>query len=44
MINKYEDAGILEDEAQDAIEDLKEIKEAKKKIAIRRIAKNRRRL
>ena len=31
MINKYEDAGILEDEAQDAIEDLKEIKEAKKK-------------
>lgn len=31
MINKYEDAGILEDEAQDAIEDLKEIKESKKK-------------
>lgn len=31
MINKYEDAGILEDEAQDAIEDLKEIKEDKKK-------------
>ena len=31
MINKYEDAGILEDEAQDAIEDLKEIRETKKK-------------
>lgn len=31
MITKYEDAGILEDEAQDAIEDLKEIKESKKK-------------
>lgn len=31
MITKYEDAGILEDEAQDAIEDLKEIRESKKK-------------
>ena len=30
MITKYEDAGILEDEAEDAIEDLKEIKEQKK--------------
>ena len=30
-INKYEDAGLLEDEAQDAIEDLKEIREEKKK-------------
>ena len=30
-INKYVDAGLLEDEAQDAIEDLKEIKEEKKK-------------
>lgn len=29
-ISKYEDAGILEDEAQDAIEDLKEIREQKK--------------
>lgn len=30
-ISKYEDAGLLEDEAQDAIEDLKEIREEKKK-------------
>ena len=30
-INKYEDAGLLEDAAQDAIEDLKEIREEKKK-------------
>lgn len=30
-ITKYEDAGLLEDEAQDAIEDLKEIREEKKK-------------
>lgn len=29
-ISKYEDAGLLEDEAQDAIEDLKEIREQKK--------------
>lgn len=29
-ISKYEDAGLLEDEAQDAIEDLKEIREEKK--------------
>lgn len=29
-ISKYEDAGLLEDEAQDAIEDLKEINEQKK--------------
>lgn len=31
MITKYEDAGILEDEAIDALEDLKEINENKKK-------------
>ena len=30
-ISKYEDAGLLEDEAQDAVEDLKEIREEKKK-------------
>lgn len=30
-ITKYEDAGLLEDEAEDALEDLKEIKEEKKK-------------
>lgn len=30
MINKYEDAGILEDEAEDAVEDLKEIKQQQK--------------
>lgn len=30
-LTKYEDAGLLEDEAQDAVEDLKEIKEEKKK-------------
>ena len=30
-ISKYEDAGLLEDEAQDAIEDLKEIREQRKK-------------
>lgn len=30
-ITKYEDAGLLEDEAEDAIEDLKEIREEKKK-------------
>ena len=30
MITKYEDAGILEDEATDAIEDLKEINQSKK--------------
>lgn len=30
-ITKYEDAGLLEDEAQDAVEDLKEIREEKKK-------------
>lgn len=29
-ISKYEDAGLLEDEAQDAIEDLKEIREQRK--------------
>ena len=29
-ISKYEDAGLLEDEAQDAIEDLKEIRDQKK--------------
>jgi len=29
-IQKYEDAGLLEDEAEDAIEDLKEIKQQKK--------------
>lgn len=29
-IQKYEDAGLLEDEAEDALEDLKEIKEQKK--------------
>lgn len=29
-INKYEDAGLLEDEAQDALEDLKEIRQQKK--------------
>lgn len=29
-ISKYEDAGLLEDEAQDALEDLKEIKQQKK--------------
>ena len=29
-ISKYEDAGLLEDEAEDALEDLKEIKEEKK--------------
>ena len=29
-ISKYEDAGLLEDEAEDAIEDLKEIREQKK--------------
>ena len=29
-ISKYEDAGLLEDEAQDAIEDLKEIREERK--------------
>lgn len=29
-ISKYEDAGLLEDEAQDALEDLKEIREEKK--------------
>lgn len=29
-ISKYEDAGLLEDEAQDAVEDLKEIREQKK--------------
>ena len=29
-LNKYEDAGLLEDEAQDAIEDLKEIREQRK--------------
>lgn len=30
-LTKYEDAGLLEDEAQDAVEDLKEIREEKKK-------------
>ena len=30
-ITKYEDAGLLEDEAEDALEDLKEIREEKKK-------------
>ena len=30
-LSKYEDAGLLEDEAQDAIEDLKEIREQRKK-------------
>lgn len=31
LISRYEEAGLLEDEAQDALEDLKEIKEEKKK-------------
>lgn len=31
LVNRYEEAGLLEDEAQDALEDLKEIKEEKKK-------------
>lgn len=31
LVSRYEDAGLLEDEAQDALEDLKEIKEEKKK-------------
>lgn len=30
QLSKYEDAGLLEDEAQDALEDLKEIKQQKK--------------
>ena len=29
-ISKYEDAGLLEDEAEDALEDLKEIRQQKK--------------
>ena len=33
-ISKYEDAGLLEDEAQDAVEDLKEIRQQKKGTAI----------
>jgi len=36
-IEKYEDAGILEDEAEDALEAMKEIEETKKGTAIRRI-------
>lgn len=31
LVSRYEEAGLLEDEAQDALEDLKEIKEGKKK-------------
>lgn len=31
LVNRYEEAGLLEDEAQDALEDLKEIKEERKK-------------
>lgn len=31
LVSRYEEAGLLEDEAQDALEDLKEIKEKKKK-------------
>lgn len=31
LVDRYEEAGLLEDEAQDALEDLKEIKEEKKK-------------
>lgn len=31
MVDRYEEAGLLEDEAQDALEDLKEIKENRKK-------------
>lgn len=31
LISRYEEVGLLEDEAQDALEDLKEIKEEKKK-------------
>lgn len=31
LISRYEEAGLLEDEAQDALEDLKEIKEERKK-------------
>ena len=31
LVSRYEEAGLLEDEAQDALEDLKEIKEEKKK-------------
>lgn len=31
QVSRYEEAGLLEDEAQDALEDLKEIKEEKKK-------------
>lgn len=31
LVSRYEEAGLLEDEAQDALEDLKQIKEEKKK-------------
>lgn len=31
LVSRYEEAGLLEDEAQDALEDLKEIKEGRKK-------------
>ena len=31
LVSRYEEAGLLEDEAQDALEDLKEIKEEKRK-------------
>lgn len=31
LVSRYEEAGLLEDEAQDALEDLKEIKEKRKK-------------
>ena len=31
LVSRYEEAGLLEDEAQDALEDLKEIKEERKK-------------
>lgn len=31
LVSRYEEAGLLEDEAQDALEDLREIKEEKKK-------------
>lgn len=31
LVSRYEEAGLLEDEAQDALEDLKEVKEEKKK-------------
>lgn len=39
-ITKYEDAGLLEDEAQDAIEDLKEIREQRKEQLLKQQEKN----